>query len=72
MSHDCIHNHDGRGPAAPVASARNAVRRVPAPRPWLWLARSASAAAARAVCLVLLDALSALLLRESGEVVVHG
>ena len=71
MSDERIHTHDGRGPAAPVASARNAVRRVSAPRPWLWMARSASAASARAVCLVLLDALSALLLRERAEVVDH-
>ncbi|MBX9864852.1 MAG: hypothetical protein K2Y42_19095 [Hyphomicrobium sp.] len=72
MSHERIHTHDGRAPAAPLASARNAVRRVPAPRPWLWMARSASAASARAVCLVLLDALSALLLATGAEVVSHG
>ena len=71
MSDERIHTHDGRGPAATLASAWSVVRRVPAPRPRLWLARSASAGAARAVCLVLLDALSTLLPATDAEVGGH-
>ncbi len=72
MSHERIHMHDGRGPTAPVASARNAVRRVPASGARLWLARYAATAAARSTRLVLLHELSALLLRKSAEIIGHG
>ncbi len=72
MSHDCIHNHDGRGQAAALASAWSALCCVPATHPWLWLARSEATAAAWSICMVLLDPLSAVLLAKGAEVLGHG
>ena len=76
MTHVHIHLHPGRGPAAALASAWNALCCLPATHPWLWLVRSAPPggfaatiiemcasvhAAAPAIGLVLLDALPVLL-----------
>ncbi len=72
MSDERIHNHDGRGPAAALASAWKVVRRVSATDPRLWLARSAATAVAWSICLVLLDPLSAVLWAKGAEVLRHG
>ena len=72
MSDERIHNHDGRGPAAALASEWKTVRRVSATHPRLWLARSGASAAAWSVCLVLLDHLSAVLWAKGAEVRRHG
>ena len=61
MTHDIRHHHHGRGPAAALASAWNALCCLPATQPWLWLVRSAPLEAAPAIGLVLLDALPRLL-----------
>ena len=41
MTHVHIHPHHGRGPAAALASAWNALCCLPATHPWFWLVRSA-------------------------------
>ncbi len=61
MTHDPLHPHNGRGPAAALASALDALRCLPATHPWLWLVRSSPVEAAPAIGLVLLDALPILL-----------
>jgi hypothetical protein len=76
MTHVHLHPHYGRGPAAALASAWNALCCLPATHPWLWLVRSAppggfaakviemrasAHGAAPAIGLVLLDALPVLL-----------
>ena len=76
MTHDALHIHQRRGPAAALASAWNALCCLPATHPWLWLVRSAppggfaakvigmcasAHGAAPALGLVLLDALPVLL-----------
>ncbi len=61
MTHAHIHPHHGRGPAAALASAWDALCCLPATRPWFWLVRSAPNEAAPALGLVLLDALPVLL-----------
>ena len=61
MTHVHIHLHPGRGPAAALASAWNALCCLPATHPWFWLVRSAPVEAAPALGLVLLDALPVLL-----------
>ena len=53
MTHVHIQPHPGRGPAAAVASAWNALCCLPATHPWLWLVRSAPVEAAPALGLVL-------------------
>jgi hypothetical protein len=40
MTHDLNHHHHGRGPAAALASAWNALCCLPATQPRLWLVRS--------------------------------
>jgi len=57
MIHDPFHYHHGRGPAATLASAWDALCRLPATQPWFWLVRSVPVAAAPALGLVLLDVL---------------
>ena len=49
MTHDLHHQHHGRGPAAALASAWNALCCLPATQPWLWLVRSAPVEAAPAI-----------------------
>ena len=61
MTHGLNHPHHGRGPAAALASAWNALCCLPATHPWFWLVRSAPVEAAPALGLVLLDALPILL-----------
>ena len=61
MTHVHLHPHHGRGPAATLASAWNALCCLPATHPWFWLVRSAPVEAAPAIGLVLLDALPVLL-----------
>ena len=61
MIHVHIDSHPGRGPAAALASAWDALCCLPVTHPWLWLVRSAPVEAAPAVGLVLLDALPVLL-----------
>ncbi len=61
MTHVHIHPHHGRGPAAALASAWNALCCLPATQPWLWLVRPAPVEAAPAIGLVLLDVLPRLL-----------
>ncbi|CUH39302.1 hypothetical protein JSE7799_02026 [Jannaschia seosinensis] len=61
MTHGTLHPHHGRGPAAALASAWDALCCLPATHPWLWLVRSAPVEAAPALGLVLLDALPVLL-----------
>lgn len=41
MTHAQIHPHHGRGPAAALASAWDALCCLPATHPWFWLVRSA-------------------------------
>ena len=75
MTHVHIHPHHGRGPAAALASAWNALCCLPATHPWFWLVRSAppggfaakiietcasAHGATPAIGLVLLDALPVL------------
>ncbi len=67
-----LEHRDRRATPPALASALQALRRVPATNTRLWLARSASAPTARALGLVLLDALPALLLAPRAEVVGHG
>ncbi len=61
MTHGLHHPHHGRGPAAALASAWNALCCLQATQPWIWLVRSAPVEAAAAIGLVLLDALPRLL-----------
>ena len=61
MTHDIRHHHHGRGPAAALASAWDALCCLPATQPWLWLVRSDALEAAPAIGLVLLDVLPRLL-----------
>ncbi len=61
MTHGILHPHHGRGPAAALASARDALRGLWATGAWLWLARAASFEPAAPALLVLLDLLSVLL-----------
>lgn len=61
MTDGLHHPHHGRGPAAAVASAWDALCCLPATHPWLWLVRSGPVEAAPALGLVLLNALPVLL-----------
>jgi len=57
MTHEITTPHHGRGTAASLASAWNALCCLPATHAWFWLARSGPIEAAPAIGLVLLDAL---------------
>lgn len=59
-------------PASPVAPARRAVRRLPAPGAWFWLVRPDTAEAAAAIGIVLLHHLSALLVTLGPKITGHG
>ena len=61
MTHEIFSPHHGRGTAASLASAWNALCCLPATHAWFWLARSGPVEAAPAIGLVLLDALPRLL-----------
>ncbi len=60
MIHDPLPHH-GRGPAAALASAWNALCCLPTTHPWFWLVRSAPVEATPAIGLVLLDVLPRIL-----------
>ena len=72
MTHDIFNPHHGRGSAASLASAWNALCCLPATHAWFWLARSTSVDAAPAIGLVLLDALPRLLDAFGAGAVCHG
>lgn len=61
MTHVHLHHHQGRGPAAALASAWNTLCCLPATHPWFGLVRSAPVEATPALGLVLPDALPVLL-----------
>lgn len=72
MTHGTLSPHHGRGPAAALASAWDALRCLLATNPWFWLVRSAPNEAAPALGLVLLDALPVLLDALGQEALRHG
>ncbi|MCB2092997.1 MAG: hypothetical protein KDE11_01180 [Rhodobacteraceae bacterium] len=61
MTHDIFNPHNGRGSAASLASAWNALCCLPTTHAWFWLARSGPIETGPAIGLVLLDALPVLL-----------
>ena len=61
MTHDIFNPHNGRGSAASLASAWNALCCLPTTHAWFWLARSGPIETGSAIGLVLLDALPVLL-----------
>jgi len=72
MTHDLLHPHHGRGPAAAMASAWNTLCCLSATQPWLWLVRSGAVEAAAPLGLVLLDVLPRLLGVFGAEAFGHG
>ena len=61
MTHDIFNPHNGRGSAASLASAWNALCCLPTTHAWFWLARSGPIETGPAIGLGLLDALPVLL-----------
>jgi len=72
MTHEIFSPQNGRGAAASLASAWNALCCLPATHAWFWLARSTPVDAAPAVGLVLLDALPRLLDAFGAGAICHG
>ena len=72
MSHGFSHPHHGRGPAAALASAWNALCCLPTTHPWLWLVRPGAVEATAPVGLVLLDGLPRLLGALGAGALGHG
>lgn len=72
MTHGTLSPHHGRGPAATLASAWDALCCLLATHPWFWLVRSAPVEAAPTIGLVLLDALPVLLDALGAEAFRHG
>lgn len=72
MTHDISNTHHGRGPAAALASAWNALCCLSATHPWLWLVRSGAVEAAAPLGLVLLDGLPRLLDAFGAGALGHG
>ena len=72
MSHGICFPHHGRGPAATLASAWNALCCLPATHPWLWLVRPGAVEATAPVGLVLLDGLPRLLGALGAGALGHG
>lgn len=72
MTHDIFNPHHGRGAAAALASAWNALCCLPTTHAWFWLARSGPVEAAPAIGLVLLDALPRLLDAFGAGAFCHG
>ena len=72
MTHEIFSPHHGRGTAASLASAWNALCCLPATHAWFWLARSGPVEAAPAIGLVLLDALPGLLDAFGAGAFCHG
>ena len=60
------------GPSAPLASAWDALRRLPLSDPWVWLVRPGAIEAAAPLCLVLLDRLPRLLDALGAGALGHG
>jgi len=72
MSHGLSHPYHGRGPAAALASAWNAMCCLPATHPWFWLVRPGAVEAAAPLGLVLLDGLPRLLDALGAGALGHG
>lgn len=72
MSHGLSYPHHGRGPAAALASAWNALCYLPATHPWLWLVRPGAVEATAPLGLVLLDGLPRLLDALGAGALGHG
>ena len=72
MTHEIFSPHHGRGTAASLASAWNALCCLPATHAWFWLARSGPVDAAPAIGLVLLDALPRLVDAFGAGAFCHG
>ena len=72
MTHEIFSPHRGRGTAASLASAWNALCYLPATHAWFWLARSGPVEAAPAIGLVLLDALPRLVDAFGAGAFCHG
>ncbi len=66
------HEHLILGPSAPLASAWDALRRLPLSDPWLWLVRPGAIEAAAPLGLVLLDGLPRLLDALGAGTLGHG
>ena len=66
------HEHDILGPSAPLASAWDALRRLPLSDPWIWLVRPGAIEAAAPLGLVLLDGLPRLLDALGAGALGHG
>jgi hypothetical protein len=64
--------HDILGSSAPLASAWDALRRLPLSDPWLWLVRPGAIEAAAPLGLVLLDGVPRLLVALGAEVIGRG
>ena len=64
--------HEILGSSAPLASAWDALRRLPLSDPWLWLVRPGAIEAAAPFCLVLLDRLPRLLDALGAGALGHG
>lgn len=72
MTHGKTNIHSGRGPAASLASAWDALCCLPATHAWYWLARSGPVEATPAIGLVLLDALPRLVDAFGAGAFFHG
>ena len=72
MTHVHLHPHHGRGPAAALASAWNALCCLPTTHPWLWLVRPGAVEPAAPLGLVLLDGLPGLLDAFGAGALGHG
>ena len=66
------HEHDIVGSSAPLASAWDALRRLPLSDPWLWLVRPGAVEATAPLGLVLLDGLPRLLDALGAGALGHG
>lgn len=66
------HEHDIVGSSEPLASAWDALRRLPLSDPWLWLVRPGAIEAAAPLGLVLLDRLPRLLDALGAGALGHG
>ena len=72
MTHETNNAHHGRGPAASLATAWNALCCLPTTHPWLWLVRPGAVEAAAPLGLVLLDGLPRLLDALGAGALGHG
>lgn len=72
MSHGLSHPYHGRGPAAALASAWNAMCCLPATHPWFWLVRPGAVEAAAPLGLVLLHGLPRLVDALGAGALGHG